>query len=389
MDKTKIGVIGCGAMGLGVVEALLACDPRLQVAAICDPDSRSVNKALGALESRPEICPDYHEIMAMPDVQWVMIASWNCYQSEQVVAAFEAGKHVFCQKPIALSLDECVRMKNAWEASDERHFNVGFTLRYSPHYRKIKQLIDDGCIGSIISIEFNETIDFNHGAFIMGDWRRLKKNTGTHLLEKCCHDIDLVNWMLNSRANRVASFGGLDFFLPENAHHVERVGPRDDGKAAYGTWQGRGLVELDPFRADKDIVDNQVAIVEYENGVRATFHTNTNAAIPERRMYILGTEGAIRSDVMPGTIELRRIGWESETQDFSTKGSGGHGGGDKILARELADSMLDGVPPSVGLIEGLVSAVTCFAIDDAMDTGTVVDVTPYWEACDIGTTGSG
>jgi hypothetical protein len=51
--------------------------------------------------------------------------------------------------------------------------------------------------------------------------------------------------------------------------------------------------------------------------------------------------------------------------------------------------MLDGVPPSVGLIEGLVSAVTCFAIDDAMDTGTVVDVTPYWEACDIGTTGSG
>ena len=64
----------------------------------------------------------------------------------------------------------------------------------------------------MISMEFNETLGFNHGGFIMGDWRRLTENSGTHLLEKCCHDIDLVNWMLESIPVKVASFGGVNFF---------------------------------------------------------------------------------------------------------------------------------------------------------------------------------
>ncbi len=51
-------------------------------------------------------------------------------------------------------------------------------------------------------MEFNETLDFNHGGYIMGDWRRLQRYSGTHLLEKCCHDIDLVNWITGSLAGR-------------------------------------------------------------------------------------------------------------------------------------------------------------------------------------------
>jgi len=110
-------------------------------------------------------------------------------------------------------------------------------------------------------------------------------------------------------------------------------------------------------------VDNQVAIVEYENGVRTTFHTNCNAGIPERRMYILGSEGAIRADVIAGTIELKRIGWETELEDLSSGASGGHGGGDAVLAKELVDSMVNGAAPSVGLLEGMESAIACCAID--------------------------
>jgi len=85
-----------------------------------------------------------------------------------------------------------------------RLFNIGLTLRYSPHYRKIKQLLESGAVGDIISMEFNETLDFNHGGYIMGNWRRLREYAGTHLLEKCCHDIDLVNWMVGSRARHVS-----------------------------------------------------------------------------------------------------------------------------------------------------------------------------------------
>ncbi|MBN1515719.1 GNAT family N-acetyltransferase [Candidatus Sumerlaeota bacterium] len=379
MDNIKIGVIGCGKMGINIVQRLLAHDDRLQVVAIFDPDPRSLEAAVELLGSTVRICADYREVVSIPEIQWIMIASWNCDHCAQTVAAFEAGKHVFCQKPLALSVEECRLMRDAWQRSG-RMFNIGFTLRYSPHYRKIKQLISEGRIGQIISMEFNETLEFNHGGYIMGDWRRLRKNAGTHLLEKCCHDIDLVNWMVGARAERVASFGGLDFFVPRNAHRVDEIPAQADGKKAYTTWGG--LVALDPFLSDKDIVDNQVAIIEYENGVRATFHTNCNAAIPERRMYILGTEGAIRADVLTGTIHLKRIGFDTQLEDLSTEAKGGHGSGDGVLVIELAESMLRRTPPSVGLVEGLESAVTCFAIDEAMDLGAVVDVRQYWDRID-------
>lgn len=375
METIGIGVIGCGAMGLSLIQSVLEHDPRLKVVALYDPDQRSIDRALSELTSSPKVCSDYLQIMDMSTVQWVMIASWNCHHYDQTMAAFEAGKHVFCQKPLALSVEECVDIHHVWK-QNEIIFNIGFTLRYSSHYRKMKQIIANGHIGEIISMEFNETLDFNHGGYIMGDWRRLRKNAGSHLLEKCCHDIDLANWMVNSFARRVASFGGLNFFIPENAFHIDRIGSQNNGKAAYSTWDG--LVGLNPFLSDKDIIDNQVVILEYENGVRATFHTNCNAAIPERRMYILGTEGAIRANLLTGDIHLQRIGFDTEIENKSMGIQDGHGNGDKIIAEELANTMLHNTTPSVGLMEGLISTLTCIAIDAAMDTGTVVDLGTYW-----------
>ena len=309
-----------------------------------------------------------------------MIASWNCCHRDHVIGAFEAGKDVFCQKPLATSLADCLAMREAWQASG-RMFILGFSLRYAAHYRKIKELLDGGVVGRIVSMEFNETLDFNHGGYIMGDWRRLQQYSGTHLLEKCCHDIDLVNWITGSLAGRVASFGGLSFFTPENEHHIERLGQNERGQDAYRTWPG--LINLNPFTSDKDIVDNQVAIVEYLNGVRATFHTNCNAGIPERRMYILGTEGALRADLYARTIQVKRIGFGTAIEDVPVHATGSHGGGDNFLTQELTASMLERVPGTVGMTDGITSAVTCFAIDEALNTGRVVDVRPYWEQAGV------
>jgi hypothetical protein len=109
---------------------------------------------------------------------------------------------------------------------------------------------------------------------------------------------------------------------------------------------------------------------------------NSNAGIPERRMYICGTEGTIRSDVMAGTIELQRIGFDTKIENHATSGKGMHGGGDDVLAEELVASMMSGAPMSVGIDEGLDAAVTCFAIDDAMAQREVVELAPYWARVD-------
>ena len=370
-----IGVVGAGAMGRVVLKQVLEQDSRLKIRALFDPDPRSIAAARDLFGAGLPADDDCAALLARKEIDWVMIASWNCFHKEQTVAAFKAGKHVFCQKPLAINYADCLEMQQAWKASG-RQFVIGFTLRFSPHYRKLKELLEAGVVGKMVSFEFNETLSFNHGGYIMGDWRRRRQYAGTHLLEKCCHDIDLANWFTGSLPARVASFGGLDFFTPENEGYMAKLGKDSEGRPAFQTWGG--LVMKNPFTGDKDIVDNQVAILEYLNGVRATFHTNCNAGIPERRMYILGTEGAIRANVLTGDIETQRIGFDTKPEPVAACASGGHGGGDEILAKELAATMLDGAPPTVSLDAGLTSAGTCFAIDDAMDTGRVVDARPYW-----------
>ncbi len=371
-----IGLIGCGGMGRYVAQKVADQNPRLQIRGLYDPDKRSIKASRKAFGENVAVYSDYRQLCDAPDIDWVMIASWNCFHKAQTIAAFEAGKHVFCQKPLAITPDDCVKMRQAWKKSG-RLFNIGFSLRYTPHYNAVHKLIADGTIGQLVSMEFNETLGFNHGGYIMGDWRRLTKYAGTHLLEKCCHDIDLANWMVGSRAKRVASFGGLNFFTPANRHHVRRLGTDSNGLKAYHTWSG--LVGKNPFTADKDIIDNQVAIIEYENGVRATFHTNCHSGIPERRMYINGTEGTIRADITAGSIEVARIGFNEKLRKVKVSTKGSHGGGDDVLARDLCASMLQGHVPTTGLDEGLASAFTCFGIDEAMNKGVVVDMAKYWK----------
>ena len=262
MGLTGVGVIGCGLLGYGVAKNILDTSDDLKIVGICDPEQRSIDKTIAGIQPSPRVYADYHDLVAADDIDWVMVSSWNCFHAEQAIAAFEAGKNVFCQKPLATTLEDCRRMKDAWKQSGKL-LSIGFTLRYSPHYRRIKELLDAGVVGDIISMEFNETLGFNHGGFIMGNWRRLKCNAGSHLLEKCCHDIDLVNWMTESRASRVASFGGRDFFLPKNEHHIERIGPNRKGDKAYHAMKGAALEHVNPFTGDKDIMDNQVAIIQY------------------------------------------------------------------------------------------------------------------------------
>lgn len=375
----KVGLIGVGSMGRYVAGLVKKKSPAVHFSALYDPDLSSTELAISALNFSGQICDSVEAVLAT-DVDWVMIASWNSQHAAQSIAAFEAGKHVFCQKPLATNLEDCLGMRAAWLQSGKQ-FVIGFTLRYSPHYRRLKSLIQEKAIGEIVSLDFNETLPFNHGGYILGDWRRLKENAGSHVLEKCCHDIDIVNWLVDSRASRVASFGGLDFFVPENEHHIKRLGVDQKNRQAYLVRKGEH--GLNPFSADKDIVDNQVVILEYENRVRAAFHMNSNAGLPERRLYICGTEGTIRSDVLRGTIELQRTGFETEVEDHSTGVIGMHGGGDGVLARELVMAM-EGEPlmGSAGIDEGLTAATTCFGIDQAMDSRQVVDMSGLWQKVD-------
>ncbi len=383
----KIGIIGCGERIRGVVEYVRNEEPSIEVVALYDPSRASI-EVTKKFFNIPDVkvYDRWEELVKDPDVDWVFIGSWNYVHARQTIGAFEAGKDVFCEKPICINLEECVELCKA-QKKYKRQLIVGFTLRFSPYYRKIKEIIDKGLLGYIVSVEFNEILDFNHGGYIHGDWRRKCEYAGSHLLEKCCHDLDIANWFIGARAKRVASFGGCDFFVPKNLYLQERIGRNKDGALAFETWnrapKDDEVSRKNPFTADKDIVDNQVAIIEFNNNVRATFHTNCSTSIPERRFLICGSEGTLRAGMVSGQIEFKRHGFDTELEIINIDVSGGHSGGDKVIGRDVADTMLHGKPPAATLTDGIVAAVTAFAIDESMYTGKVISLQPYWEALDV------
>jgi predicted dehydrogenase len=371
----RIGVIGTGYRISAVLRALRQHAPQLRITAVCDPDAATLAAFCRELAPDAMTCASAEMLCARADVDWVFVGSWNCHHPAHTVAAFQAGKHVFCEKPLALSFAEAATMHAAWRNSGCT-FAYGLVLRYSPLYRKVHALLAEGSIGKLLSFEFNETLVFNHGGLIHGNWRRHRRFAGTHLLEKCCHDLDLAHWFAGSLPVRVASFGGCSFFRAENAFHAERIGPSPEGKPPFRSLHDpRGI---SPFNDDKSIVDHQVAILEFANGVRASFHTQCLAAIPERRFYLLGAEGSLRVDACTGRIETRRVGWNEPLIVHEPATGDSHAGGDGLMARELAEILQGRSTPAAGFAEGIRSLTTAFAIDEALDTGTVVDLRARW-----------
>ena len=132
----------------------------------------------------------------------------------------------------------------------------------------MRSLIDEGAIGDLVSFEFNETLNVDHGAYIFGNWRREREHAGTHILEKCCHDLDLANWLAGSLPVRVASFGGKDIYRPDRNALQDEARARLGDRSPYSKW--RDARSVDPFSDGVSIFDNQVVILEYAAGVRAT-----------------------------------------------------------------------------------------------------------------------
>ena len=371
--KIRVAVLGCGDRSRRVVGHLLEDSGRqVEIASIFDPDASEmefVKKTWESPETKP--CASAQEAIGFPGVEWVMVFSPNAFHREHILAAFKAGKHVFSEKPLATSIDDCVEIYNAHRSSD-RIFATGFVLRYSPLYRKVKELLDSGDFGHIISINADENITPHHGCYIMTNWRRNSSVAGPHILEKCCHDLDLINWFCNSRAAKVSSFGGRNFFVPGNEYLREKY-----GRDVFTGWRDPHAVAT-AFTSDKDLMDNQVAIFEYRNRIRVQFQCTMSNAMPTRRMYFSCTEGTIEVELYDHRIRCRRVGENVElSMDF--KKIDGHGGGDEVIMKELFHTMKTGDAPKCSGSEGLESAVLALAIDEAARTGRIVDLEPVWK----------
>ena len=206
-SSLNIALIGAGWFGREAHLRNLASMPELNVIAASSRSQESLTAAQAIAGSAMRTFTDWREVLAIDAVDAVIIALTNDQHRDAALAAFAAGKHVFVEKPMGLTIDQCNEIIDASQAAGKA-LQVGHELRFQRLYVEMKRLVDAGEIGELQLMWCREF----RGPMRAG-WRSSEAQSGGVLLEKCVHHFDLCNWILDSPPLRVAAQGGRNVVL--------------------------------------------------------------------------------------------------------------------------------------------------------------------------------
>ncbi|WP_337267211.1 Gfo/Idh/MocA family protein [Oryzifoliimicrobium ureilyticus] len=376
----KVGIIGLGFRLGYLTYVFKAMDPSFEVVGYVDPAPAGLP---GLQEKNISVGTSYEtpaELVSKEKLDLLMIGSPNHLHLEHIRIGLEAGLKVFCEKPIVTTIEDSIELAKLMAKHGPERLMVGLVLRYSPLYKDLLATQAKGTLGNIVSIEAAEHIYPYHGAFFMRDWRRYEKYSGSFMLEKCCHDLDLYNGVVGVRPERVASFGGRRTFIPSNDPRLQGVNDMTMFHSKPSGWMGTDKV----FDSDADIIDYQVAIVEYANGVGMTFHTNLNVPDQFRRFAIMGSRGTAEGDFVRGYMDVTEV--LSNNKVVSTKYEATelsqHYGADEQMAADIIAHVKNGIELPVSTLNALEAGILALAMDEARNRKTVVDLKPTWDRFD-------
>ena len=377
MKPTRIGVIGLGQRIAHVVRAMGDVGWDVAIAGYCDP----APVGIPILKDR-DISPgtQYTNCAALlkdGPFDLVMIGSPNHLHYEHLLAAFEAGFPIFAEKPIVRTEEETFELARHITSRAIPPLYIGLVMRSMPIVRETIARVDSGSLGELVSLDTTEHLPPEHGGYLARNWRRKQAWGGSFMLDKVCHDFDIFGRLARSRASRVASFGGKTVFDCERTNIPRSY---EDGTPAYALRDAGWAGANDAFHSDMDVADHQVAIVEYENGVRLSFHSNSHVALQERRWYIAGTEGTLIADLVRNKMMVRRVldRRKPERLQWNERTDDSHNGADQAMAKDLRAALEDGTTFPVTPFESMEAGLTVMAIDTAMRENRVVDCAPMW-----------
>lgn len=377
----RIGVIGLGQRIAHVLAAMKEVGWALSLDAYVDPApiGASILAAAGIPLGRP--CADPAELVARGPYDLLMLGAPNHLHYEHLLLALEAGWPIFAEKPIVRTEDETEGLARRLAGLAAPPVYVGLVMRSLPIVRDVIARIDAGELGEVVSIDATEHLPPEHGGYLARNWRRRQAWGGSYLLDKVVHDFDVFGRIVGARAARVASFGGRRIFTAERTDPPRAY---EDGSAAYALRDAGWAGANDAFQSDMDVSDHQVALVEYANDVRLSFHANSHTALTERRWYVAGTEGTLIADLVRNKLMVRRALFRGKPEriDYGNVTADAHNGADQAMALDLLGALEGRAAFPVTPHESLEAGLTVMAIDRAMDERQVVDCAPMWARYD-------
>lgn len=388
--KLTIAIAGLGSRGHDAYAHAVKLFPdQLELTAIADINPERI--AQTALEYHIPSNRCFSSAEQLLEQECLADILFLCTQDRQHVPqalpALKKGYHLLLEKPISPNLDECIQLLQTAQKY-KRTVVVCHVLRYTPFYGKLKELIDSGIIGDIMTVQAIENVGYYHQAhsFVRGNWRR-EDETSPMILAKCCHDMDMLLWLTKKTCRAVSSFGALTHFKPDCAPKgaakrcmdgckVKETCPYDAEKI-YITDPVRGIanghtgwpvniLDIHPtvesitnaiktgpygrcvYHCDNNVVDHQVVNLDMTDGTTINFTMSGFTSENCRYTKIMGTLGDIVADMGKNQITVTRFGQEPETIDITKISSNlsGHGGGDMRMVQEFIEMLLQDNQPS-------------------------------------------
>lgn len=414
--KQTVAVAGCGSRGWHIyIHYMKQMQEKAEIVAIADTDVTKVEKIKEELKLNDSQCySSAEELLEQPKLADLLcIATLDQDHVRQAIRALELGYDLLLEKPISGEKEECQKILEVATRLNRRVV-VCHVLRYSPFYRKLKELITSGVLGDLMSIQAIESVGYWHYAhsFVRGNWRN-SDTTTPMIMQKCCHDMDLMVWLSGKKCKRVSSFGHLSHFDKEHApegstmycvqdcavkdtcpYNAERFyldDPTMGVRNGATEWPVNMVCHVPTeenviealktspygrcvYQCDNNVVDHQVVNLEMEDGLTVNFTMCAFTGEVSRYTKFMGTKASMIADMDRNIIELTVFGKEKEVITFDELDK--HGGGDKVLTEDFLDYMAgmpcDGITELADSVE---SHLICMAAEESrLRGGEVIDM---------------
>ena len=371
--KVKFGVIGVNPQLRA--NFIFACFPREkgELIAVCDHDPdmfEQFKKAYPDL-SNVRYYPDYKGLISDPEVQAVFVAVRDQYHEEIAVAALEAGKAVYLEKPMAITIEGCDRiLETAYRTGSK--LMVGHNMRYMDFVLKMKEIIDSGVIGEIQAVWCRHFI--NYGSCYFRHWCSEQKNCTGLLLQKGAHDIDIIHWLAGGYTERVSAMGRLSVYNRTENRRAPDEKPDRQASFRNDCWPPLELKGLSPVM---DVEDHSMLLMQLSNGVQASYEQCMYAPDAERNYTFIGTRGRVENvGDYQGKPEIHvwtRRGLRSEPDIvYNLKlAQGTHGGSDSVILNAFFDFLLEDRAPAVSPVAARNAVAAGVMGHDSMRHGSI------------------
>lgn len=404
----NVSVLGFGGRGSIYAQNFHKCG--IRIAAVCDPD---LNRRKLATEYTDCLFEDEETFFLAGKLSdLLVIATMDRLHYPQVMRALELGYDVLLEKPIALSAQEC---KNIEQKAKEIHAKVivCHVLRYTPFFTAIKNTLDSGRLGDVVTIRLTENVGYYHFAhsYVRGNWRN-KATSSPVILAKSSHDLDIINWLADSQCTDISSFGSLHLFRPEKAPEGSAARCRDCGcrdSCVFDCYRiytnpeyeriaalarhghlGNTVEDITAklssdgevlgrcvYHCDNDVFDNQIVNMSFANGVHAQFMLTAFTEDLNREIQICCEKGEIVGSIDDKRFRIIPFAGKPEVVDLVQDEElySSHGGGDMGIVQSVIRSYLHNDACASEISQSVASHLMCFAADQsANDNGRVIHI---------------